>query len=190
MQVILIRHSIRETYDETDCGITVEGIKLVEDRMTEVKKFITNDNNKILVSPFKRTIETGLCIAGTLSNITIEIEPILHEALLNSHMIVGTPLPLFKYLNKEKNLNSVESWNDIRERSEKILDTFVEKMEENTNLIAVTHGGIINMIIDIIDPNFIFNVNMADPKNYVPAFCDYAILSYDNSKWSCVYRNF
>lgn len=202
MKLILIRHSIRQDIKGTDCSISDDGIKLIDERANDILQYIEPSSIPhqgvkiaLLSSPFKRTIETAMCLATHFKDYLpdIVIEPLLHETLFNNRMTRYIHESVIRYSrgNSEKLLdkNRYETWNDIRLRCIKFLYKIVEG-ELGTTVVAVTHGGIINMILTIVDPKYKFDIYESDPTKYVPKYFDYVVLKYENSKWNIEYKNF
>ena len=185
MKLLLIRHSIRETTDDADCSISTEGIVLIEKRCDEILKYITLDKNvKLLSSPFKRAIETAMCITSKFSNLeNIIIEPLLHETIFNSCMSEKLSKPMMQYIKME----SSETWLDINNRCQQFLNKIV-KMD--SDVLAVTHGGVLNGILTVVNPHYKFSKIETDPNKYIPKYADYVLLEYNDEKWTISRMNF
>lgn len=202
IRIVLCRHSIRENISEQDCGISDEGVELIDTRMEEIKKFIKNPS-VIYTSPYKRTIETSLCISSHFSSEpTIIINKYLRETVFNERQIkyIGKSLTTYvrKYLKTE-----YDTWDDIYFRSKK----FIEDMQFQATLllkdnaeydselsrfeyIGVTHGGIMNGIMKCIDVDYVFDDQNDNPVTYIPKYFDYVVLDITKDSINIVYRNF
>ena len=183
MKLLLIRHSIREINDESDCSISMDGIKLIDDRFQEIMNCCKFVNPVILSSPFKRTIDTAICIASKINRKSnIIIEQLLHETIYHSKMQEKLSDPLSRYIDCK-----IETHDDILNRSIQFLDKI--KIKNNTDTIAITHGGVINSILSLVDPNH-KSCFETDPDKYVPRYLDYVLLEYNDAKWIICYKNF
>lgn len=191
MRLVLIRHSIRQDVGDTDCSITEEGIRLVDDRAEEIMKYV-GPNPDILTSPFRRAVETAMCLARRVKS-EITIDPILHETLFHRGMTRNLPASLTRYISQTTPQLSegFETWASIGQRCRRFLANVAER---DRDVVAVSHGGIINTVLALIDPTYRFDTQCSDPTLYVPRYCDYLVLETgdvdDPTKWTIVHRNF
>ena len=155
-RLIITRHSIREDITESDCSISSEGVRLIESRMPDIDKFSQNPEI-ILTSPYKRCIDTSLCISTFYdSSLTIQIEPLIKETMFNERQHRHLPDPLLDYVKFNR---IYDTWDAIYERSKNFLDHIIKKYYEqnqNKTIFAVTHGGVINCLTKFVDPNYNF----------------------------------
>jgi len=187
MKVVVIRHSIRNDTGETDCSITNEGIKLIDNKIIELSTLVDFDNVTIITSPFKRTIETSQCIAKHASPDTnIIMDRLLHETFLSKQMMEKLPKILLEYCGTK-----YETWSDIKERCSKFLNK-IQGSKIKTDIIAITHGGIVNSILSIVDPSYKFEQKYITADKYVPGYCGYIVIELDENtrKWSVIKKNF
>ena len=195
MKLILIRHSIRSDTANTDCSITDDGIKLIDDRAYDIFKHIEGRPIAFMSSPFKRTFETTMCLATHLDPLpNIIIEPLLHETLFGNWMEKYIHHSLIRYSRmssdklkiSKKYENKYETWSDVKLRCKQFLKKIVDL--DYKTVVAVTHGGIINSMLSVVDPTYSFDRGVSNPAKYIPDYCDYIVLSYKDGKWSPLYR--
>lgn len=186
-KIILVRHTIRETTDESDCSISDAGIELINKRCAEMLNQVALDNFIIVTSPFKRTIETAMCISSCTKERSIIIDPLLHETILHEGMSNKLSKSTLQYINR----TTPETWDDIKERCKQFLNKMALNKTMCGDVFAVTHGGVINVMLEIVDPSYRFDRNEKDPNKYIPRYMDYAILELaSDDKWRVLYRNF
>jgi broad specificity phosphatase PhoE len=213
MRLILVRHSIRKDNGNTDCSISTDGIKLIDDRAHDILKYIDDPNVIFLSSPFRRTIETAMCLCTNFSTNwlpklskfdqsdkcttvfevpDIVVEPLLHETMFNRWMDINIPKPVIMYSrassDKLKNSGRYETWSDIVLRCKKFLDKVIKRNQKIT--LAITHGGIINAVLLSIDATYVFDMKQSNPAKYIPGYLDYVVLEYESEKWRVAYRSF
>ena len=98
IRLVLCRHSIRQSTTEVDCSITEEGVSLIDERMDDIKQFITNPSI-IYTSPYKRTLETSFCIESHFdSKPQIIIENGIRETIFHKKLIENLDSPLKKLI--------------------------------------------------------------------------------------------
>lgn len=193
----LVRHSIREdrkttqAISETDCNISEDGIKLAENTAHILSKQV-KEFTKIYSSPFRRTLETSYIISTKFKNVPIEISKNISEVIIDyfmEHMDIKLPIVLKKYLDSN-NITVPESKENIFNRCKNFIDSINKSDDYNKDLLVVTHGGVINVIIKQLFPEYNFNIeNRIPPDKYVPKYCDYIAIKFDNSKWKIISSN-
>lgn len=207
----LIRHSIREDrkttngVSETDCSISEEGVKLAEGVANNLKKLLDSGSpvDKIYMSPYKRTLETGYIIASKFPHIRMEISPLISEVIINHSQPMDIRVPhILNSLLQSNGVALLESKDGIFKRCREFIDKVnadgssnVKKEDDNNNnnnILVVTHGGIINVILMMLFDWYKFNLDVGRPHDqYVPKCCDYVAVQYDEEgkKWKLVESN-
>lgn len=198
LRLVLCRHSTRSSILENDCSISVDGINLINNRMKEIKKFISQPQI-IYTSPYKRTLETSYCMLPHFnSKPQIVIDYNLRETLFNESQVKYLNTPLIKLLNSisDSNINNInieenkfETWDDINRRSKNFIDNLQEKMQVS-ECVGITHGGIINSVLSYVDKDYKFDIENIDPATYTPAYFDFVVIDITTSTTKVVYRNF
>lgn len=193
----LIRHANRENIHDkvqlskTDCSITNEGYDATVKLANNLNRKTTNVD-KIIVSPYRRTIETGLILASQNTNAVIEIDGLISEVVtpLNYDIQIDQPKLLKPYL-ESLNIKSLEDEKSIVERCEKFLNKMSE--QKGKNIFVVTHASIIMMLLKIAfncDDKFFdlkqdyFKEGIGD---IMPNYCEYIKIHFDNGKWQKTY---
>jgi len=189
MRVLVIRHSIRENNQE-DCSISHEGVKLINSKTDEIREHL-NYPYIIYTSPYKRTIQTAMCIANNFDcDCNIIIDKKLHETLFDKNNMLNQETQIVSsFVNKTQ-----ESWSDVKKRCEELLIQCVNVLIElktcetgSDNIILVTHGGVVNMLLQLVCPEYTFDKNEKNPDKYIPKYCDYDV---DMKKWIFVFKSF
>ncbi len=195
----LIRHSVREDrkntqgISETDCSISEEGVKLAEETGHNLSKQIKTVD-KIYVSPFKRTIETGYILASKFKDTatTLEISCDISEVLIEyymQHMDIKLPDHLKKLL-ESKGISMPEPKDKVFKRCKDFIDSLNVPSKSNSNLLVVTHGGVINIILKQLFPAYSFDIETrCTPDKYIPRYCDYVAVQFLEDKWRVVTSN-
>ncbi len=184
----LVRHSIRQDATthipkETDCSITSEGLFLAKKIAGEIQKLHVNKIDKIYCSPYRRTIETSYAFASVVQNPPLEISHLISEVIsadYTNNDIQKLPQYLTNYLTSS-GITYPETNHSVNKRC----TDFLNKMQHDTinkNSVIITHGGIINKIINILYPNYKF-VDTPSPSDYVPHYCDYVGLELHEGTW-------
>jgi broad specificity phosphatase PhoE len=171
MRVIIVRHSIRKNLTDLNCGISSDGVTLIKEKMKEIEKYIETPD-AIYVSPYHRTIETSYCMYS--NNCTRIIDNDIRETLLEKKYIVNEQHPLAIYLN----IIEEESWDDIKERCVKFFEKIANSCYEN--IVVVTHGGIVNVMLSLIDENYEFDKHNSNPSTYVPEYFGYFVADFSS----------
>src|SRR5947207_1912688 len=133
IRLVLCRHSIRQSTTDVDCSITEEGVNLIDERMKDIKQFITNPSI-IYTSPYKRTLETSFCIESHFdSKPQIIIENDIRETIFHKKLIETLDTPLKKLIKNNSNVddNTFEKWNDVSERSTNLI--------KNKSVLSIIH---------------------------------------------------
>ncbi len=169
--------------NETNCSISNAGIDLINITTQKIKEEIPNID-MIYTSPYKRCIETSMCIESHFSQQPpIQITKLLRETLFTPHQLNNIGTPLIQYIN----IQEYDTWDTVKENGKIFLEQL--QLSTNNNIMAVTHGGVINSILSYIDNTYKFDYYNTDPNTYVPKYCDYIILEYDKI-WKLVYKSF
>ena len=195
MRLIMFRHSIREDLNESNCSITDEGVNLIEKEMQVIGPYYMPNPQLILTSPYQRCLETSYCVSGYYAitykmNLLIQIDDDIRETIISNgtYANIGTPL------KKKFNLTEYDNWDTIKQRCFNFLNKIAHYSMTNNidNIIAVSHGGILNIILSLLDSTFKFNTTGTDPSTYVPKYFNYIVLDFNKTTriWTIVCKNF
>lgn len=163
MKLYFVRHAVTELNGKgylatnQDPGLTLEGIKKCENM-----RFNESDFDNVYCSPYKRTIETAKLLYPYK-------EPIISELITQRNY--GSLSEHFKeeyskdFLEKIKNYqikrNDLEDINEIMQRLSKFFEMVIEDNDEKSNILVVTHNGIMR----IIKAKFIANMDYEETEN-------------------------
>jgi broad specificity phosphatase PhoE len=199
LRYVFIRHSTRNLEQKMDCGITEEGVLLVENNMKDVDNFITN-LRYIISSPYRRTLETSFCVAKHFDDklcdnkkTKIVIDNTFREILLNECQKLSMTEPLKNKLSGVD--GEYESFEEMSERLKIYFSNLQNELPEEHDsepeeYIYVTHGGVINIILEIIDPEYVFDKNAKDPSKYKPHYSDFIVVDISKTSIEVIYKNF
>ena len=205
----LIRHSIRddslttEKLSVTDLSITDQGAKLAKKLAIKLREFVhppefidPSERHRIYVSPYRRTIETGLLIAAEYPKSQIIIEEKLSEATMPFPIVKKTGLnlsspPFLLPFLQSREIVSPETREEVTTRALK----FIGEIQSLTgqDIFVVTHGSIIMLILCSIFDWYKKTTNDGDidVKNvYFPKYCNYVGVRYDGHKWNLMTSDF
>jgi len=212
-----MRHSIREfnqTTNDFNCSITKEGVELVRSVFEEIKDHINLNSLTIFTSPYKRTIETSLCLQhlikktsnphnntnintniNTNTNACITIDNVLREVILKEHQLCDLD-PTLDMIIKDEIGDQYETFFDMYERCKVFMNKiFMNNIKNYKNdiindIIVVTHGGLVNGFMNIVDSSHEYNFDWVDPKTYVPKYCGYFIVEINDLEMKLIKKNF
>jgi len=156
MKLILIRHG--ESEANRDLKLAIEETKLTKKGIEQAKLAGKELNKKykidmVFCSPLKRAVETLECV---LAEYPIE-GPILMSKLiverdLGEYKGMEMQLADLEELDEDNKINDemgVESWNELKKRT----DLFLEDLkleDENPTVLVISHCGTIKMMINKI----------------------------------------
>lgn len=189
-KVLICRHSNRDS-QYINCGISDDGIKLIDSRINDMKKWISYPE-VIYTSPYRRTLETAQCISSHFyMHNNIQFDNMLEEVLFHEEqkIILGEPLKRKLHWDTKKDL---ENWDSVNERTNKFLQNLKYDVanKNEKDIICVTHGGVINSILTNLDPTYSFDKDNTNPNTYVPGYCDFIVLQVTTDDITILHKNF
>jgi broad specificity phosphatase PhoE len=191
-KILICRHSTRDT-QPIDCCISQEGVDIIDNKINDIKKLIPNPKH-IITPPYRRTMETAQCIcAHYVQHVKIITENQVEEVMFHEHQknTIGEPLKRLLKWDIESN-RSLENWDDVHKRSQIYLNSIQSSVYPWTyeESICVTHGGIINSIITLLDDTYTYDLNGTNPHAYVPNFCEYIVVEFTPTSIKLIHKSF
>lgn len=186
MIIKIIRHSERLDYTSpltwlfyfghhwADSPLTRKGYIDAKDKGMEIKEQLSNP--KIYTSPYNRTMSTATEIKNSFLSSPIIIEPLLSEYQpIFSHKVNLYPngIPTL-YNGQETQFSYPETYELFYERVKFIIFKLIE--DNTSDLILVTHGEILKVIIDFLQKQYPDVVNEPLKINYL------TIISFEYDK--------
>lgn len=189
----LVRHSIRESIDgETDCSISTAGIELAEITGKKLKSFVGETKTIIYTSPFRRTKETAFVINKFLET-SVYNESKICEVIIPyylNYMTVNLPKELENYL-QTYGIHYPETIQNVYNRCSDFLNK-IKCKNDFDNIIVVSHGGTINVMLSIIFDWYHEKFNLMEHKKadeYIPKYCDYIGVKLIDGQWKIINSN-
>ncbi|SEQ28166.1 2,3-bisphosphoglycerate-dependent phosphoglycerate mutase [Virgibacillus subterraneus] len=149
----LIRHCTADG-QHMDSPLTNEGIRQAQ----LLSDFFTEQNiniDKIISSPYLRAIESIKPYAEQ-NNIEVKIDDRLKERILSEHPIDDWMDVLEQsFTDLDFNLPGGESSNDTVNRAKLVIES-VQSDKNATNVILVSHGNLMALLLKQYDPSFGF----------------------------------
>lgn len=160
MRIYLLRHEMRFSNPQFDTQLTEVG----KQNAKKLVKLLDELNlNKIICSPFVRTIQT---VEEYLKkhNTKLNIDYALNESISNTHIFDKTDIrPIndnmygYNYFNldyepvvKCEDLFLGESYEDIKDRTRELIDSLInDKSLVDKNILLVSHQSPINAALNI-----------------------------------------
>lgn len=190
-RLLVCRHSERDT-QAVNCGISENGINLIDSKIDDIKKWIS-EPELILTSPYRRTLETAQCIGAhfNLQQDKIKFHNLIEEVIFHEHQKEKLGEPLKRTLGWN-DLRELEVWNDVFERTELFFDDIKQysQLYDKKNLICITHGGIINSMLTVLNPSYEFDKDNTNPHTYVPQYCEFIVLEISMSSIKLIHKSF
>ena len=198
MKIIIMRHSIRDDMSNpnkykgtwnNNCPISDEGRLLLYEKSRRL--FIKNKiiPDYIISSPFLRTIQTSEILKKEVrkyknKDIEIEINSLICEGQLSKKKNFNQELE-----NKllKDGINIPEKYIDLKKRCKDFID-YCKNLKYN-NLLVVTHGIIVNELVKIFIPNYMYK-ETKDPNEYKPKCAEYIIFEINNNNSNLIHTDF
>ncbi len=144
-------------------SLNEEGIKQITETSKELKKI---KFDKIYVSPLKRTIETAKIVTEN----KLEIDDRIIERSFGK-LEGKKSIPDYEERQKEFGIESIK---DLENRVSNFLQDIINKNNEESNILIVTHGGVAQIINKLLDKRY----NNNNFKNF----------KLENGKYICYER--
>lgn len=174
MKLILIRHgqsianvdrSIYNTTVDWEIPLSLEGISQAKNVKLDIKN---PEKTRMLTSNYKRAIDTGSIIhtENNLNSIPLKQDPLIHELLVClSEEDLDNTYNRYEYMYQNrlryyKQGDQGESYLDCYMRARLFLNSILSGFygKDTKELIVVTHGCFIQMLLSNIDGTSIENV--------------------------------
>lgn len=172
-KVYCIRHC-SATGQHKDSPLTIEGT-----RQAQLLSIFLDEQNypidTIISSPYLRAIDSIKPYADK-KGINIEIDLQLHERVLSVEPIDDWLNELeYSFQHPNYRLPGGESANDAIQRANQILQSIFDN-NDMTNIILVTHGNLLTLMLSQFDPSFNFDKwkQLENPDIY--------LINYDDNK--------
>jgi 2,3-bisphosphoglycerate-dependent phosphoglycerate mutase len=152
MQTIYLVRHCQATGQASDAVLTEEGNKQAE----ALKHYFSDLGIKrIITSPFVRAIESIKPLAESIG-MEIKKDSRLSERILSSENLPNWyELLKNSFENMDVTYKGGESSNEALQRGKAVLDEVVQQNDDQ--VILVSHGNLISLILHSIDDNFGFN---------------------------------
>lgn len=160
--IYLIRHC-KATGQESTAALTNEG----EQQAIELAEFLMDkDIEGVVCSPYLRAVATIKPFCERV-NLTIEPDDRLQERVLSSEDYVDWMDKLKEtYLNLDLKFEGGESSNEAMNRGMEVVEEITKRDE--SNIVVVTHGALMSLIIKFYDSSFGFDdwMSISNPDVY------------------------
>jgi 2,3-bisphosphoglycerate-dependent phosphoglycerate mutase len=162
-KLFLIRHCQAEG-QESEAQLTTEGLAQAEKLALFLQQYKIN---RIISSPFKRTLQTITPYANK-QNLEIEVDERLKERILSSEHLTDW-FEKLKQSFEEEDLKFTGG-ESSKEATERIVSFIEDIRNEQTNHIAiVTHGNLSALLLNYLSQDFGFNewLSLSNPDVYL-----------------------
>lgn len=197
-KLVIIRHSLRQDDNDhftcttkgnvvnrnTDTQLSEQGQELCHDKAKQLKQML-NHIDITYTSPFLRTIQTANILTESYKHVKItelfslaegqnKYEPAFDKELVNKLRNSGITYP--------------ETIRDIKQRCKDTINHVLNDLNNDKNVLIVTHGIIYNYLLKHLYPSYEFT-DTHKSTEYVPRCLDITIIQYKNNKFIPLYSD-
>lgn len=190
-RVLICRHSERDT-QPVNCGISENGINMIDNKIHDIKKWISCPEY-IFTSPYRRTIETAQCICAhySLKQDKIRFNNFVEEVFFYEEQKEKLGEPLKRVLGWN-DLRELENWDNVFDRTQMYFDDLKQHayIYDKKDIICITHGGVINSMLTLLDPTYEFDRDNTNPHTYVPQYCEFIVVEVSKNDVKLIHKSF